>query len=240
MSLKYINSDGIEQFIAGGGGGGTANVTPLTKAEFDALESRGELEKDRYYAITDDVEDAENDIGALIAKVLSLETVTGELDTKITGVDARISADGETLPLGSGTVYGAVNALNDTLKHSVNEVFSIELTDTTYFNLFGARLISILGLNIFDLSFNTSPTNKFPLDTDITIGRSDYDGPAVHFSINVYRQLALQPMNGYTILLMLGGKDGGKLLNKFTLAPHEVKLYAYHDMPLNSWFAAIK
>lgn len=101
MSLRYINSNGEEAFIAGRGGGGNADIIPLKQFEFDELYSKGELEDGKYYAITDDVDEA------------TILTELAELKADIGNVDARISADGETLPLGTGTVYSAINSVND-------------------------------------------------------------------------------------------------------------------------------
>ena len=43
----------INEIAQGGGGGGSANLTELTQAEYDALEQAGELEEDMMYFITD-------------------------------------------------------------------------------------------------------------------------------------------------------------------------------------------
>lgn len=54
VDAMYVKLDGVWcEVSTGSGGGGTANMTELTQAEYDALERAGELEEDMMYFITD-------------------------------------------------------------------------------------------------------------------------------------------------------------------------------------------
>lgn len=86
--MKYSGLDNktIIQAILDASGGGTANMTELTQAEYDALEQAGQLEEDMMYFITDGQSPISTDIiddtTTAADKVWSSEKVETELGTK--------------------------------------------------------------------------------------------------------------------------------------------------------------
>lgn len=86
--MKYSGLDNktIIQAILDASGGGTANMTELTQAEYDALEQAGQLEEDMMYFITDGQSPVSTDIiddtTTAADKVWSSDKVETELATK--------------------------------------------------------------------------------------------------------------------------------------------------------------
>lgn len=76
-----------DEWVNGQGGGGDANMTELTQAEYDALEQAGQLVEDMMYFITDgksssDPTDFIDDTTTAVNKVWSSDKVSSELATK--------------------------------------------------------------------------------------------------------------------------------------------------------------